>query len=76
MKKEFAGVFERIYYNDCEAGCPLGVFIKGKNQDASPDVLCDLIKEVFNLDLDFTENSSPDHALIGKKVKITVEVEE
>jgi len=75
MKKEFAGVFEKVCYNDCEAGCPLGIHIKGKNQDESPDVLCDLVKEAFNLDLDLMEGS-PSHALVGKKVKITIEVDE
>jgi len=81
MKKIIEGIFARIYYNDCEAGCPLGLLPKGVEDKTDPDHiwltsrenLCDLFKEAL---LPWAEHENEQHSLIGKKVKITIEVEE
>ena len=79
MKKVIEGIFKEPYYNKCEAGCPLGIALRGKSYSpatkirAECDVLCDLVKEAF--DLPWNTEDVP-NKLLGKKVKITIEVEE
>lgn len=68
--KVFEGKFMPVYYNECEAGNPIGVLPKGTHDNKKRVVLCDVIKDFFGLWIeDFSE-----HKLIGKRVKITVEV--
>lgn len=97
MKKTVEGVFAPAYYNECEAGCPIGFIPKDtKGEDfkgplilmglGSPSrgifgsmsecmVLCDVFKLIMGLELD-DEERFPSHKYVGKKVKITIEVEE
>ena len=72
MKKSIVGVLSNAYYNACEAGRPLGVTVDGKEYAVATncDVLCDLVKKVLDLPWDIDDT----HKLIGKKVKITIEV--
>ncbi len=75
MKKFIEGTFKEAYYNECEAGCPLGIVPKGKEEadfKASMSgcaVLCNLFKEALDL---YPDYGDPKHALIGKKVKMTI----
>lgn len=77
LKKVIEGFLEKPYYNECEAGSPLGIDCEGSGKCGKCDVICDLIKEAFKLpyDLDFDSNDE-ENKFFGKKVKITIEVEE
>jgi len=68
MKKVVEGKFCDIYYNNCEAACPLGIEINNEKDD-----LCSILKDLLGID---DGAFSPDHQFLNKKVKITVEIED
>jgi len=72
IKKIIEGVFAPIYYNECEACSPLGINIKQARNNGDC-TLCDILKEELNIEPDMFNNK---HELIGKKIKITIEIEE
>jgi len=82
MKKVIEGTFAEIYYNECEAACPLGLLPKGIEDKTDPrykfdtnrESLCHMIKKALDIRPDEGAYSEH-HNLIGKKVMITIEVE-
>ena len=71
MKKTVSGVFVPCYYNLCEACPPFSIKRDNVGYD---DDLCELFREVLEIKwLDDTRK--PQHSLMGKRVTITIEVE-
>lgn len=68
MKKIFEGKFCDMYYNECEARSPIAIEINN-----SKETLCNVLKDAFEITHGWCD---PRNNFFGKKVKITVEIEE
>lgn len=74
MKKEVSGIFKSCYYNDCEAACPIGISIEGKDYTEN---LCDILKEILGIEDNLSDDEKyPTHKFINKKVKFIIEIDE
>lgn len=61
--KVITGKFTKIYYNECEAGCPLGI---------EGDTICEHIKKLLNIEFEGPLDSV--HNLLDVEVEIRIKL--